>query len=348
LVCILDNWNEAMVIRYLRLAVLAAVALLVAPSLAYANKRVALVIGNSAYKHTARLANPKNDASDIAATLKKHGFEVIKGVDLDKASFDCAIRDFAVALDGAAAGVFFYAGHGLQVGGVNYLVPVDAQLSAAAALEFEMVELHKVQRVMERLTTTNVIFLDACRDNPLARNLARNLGTRSSEIGHGLAAVEGGAGTLISFSTQPGNVAQDGAGRNSPYAAALAKHLKGTGDDLGAILIAVRNDVMNATQRKQVPWEHSALTRRFFFGPQAIAPPAPAARRPCDAGASRRASIRRGLVVGILLRDLRRQEWLVSHRHLQERGARSRWRRGQAQRGGQLRPSQHSQAGGQG
>jgi hypothetical protein len=239
-------------------------ALAAAPS-AQAEKRVALVIGNSAYQYTGKLANPKNDAADMAAVLKKHGFQVIEGLDLDKAAFDRSVRDFAAVLRGADAGVFFYAGHGLQVGGQNYLVPIDAKAAEAAALDIEMVRVDVVHRIMERQTNTNILFLDACRDNPLARNLARSMGTRSSEVGRGLAAVESGIGTLISFSTQPGNVALDGSGRNSPFAAALVKHLAAPKDDLSAILIDVGNDVMRGTQNKQVPWEHSALTGRFYF-----------------------------------------------------------------------------------
>ena len=175
--------------------------------LAHAEKRVALVIGNSAYQHTPKLTNPRNDANDVSGVLRKYGFQVIEGFDLDKASFDRKVRDFANALQGTTAGVLFYAGHGLQVAGQNYLVPIDAQLTTPAALEFEMVRLDVIHRLMERQTNTNVLFLDACRDNPLARNLARAMGTRSTEIGRGLAAVESGVGTLISFSTQPGNVA---------------------------------------------------------------------------------------------------------------------------------------------
>jgi uncharacterized caspase-like protein len=212
-------------------------------SAAKAEKRIALVVGNSAYQHTPRLDNPKNDASDISAALKKVGFQVIEGFDLDKPAFDRKVRDFAEALSGAKVGVFFYAGHGLQVAGHNYLVPVDAKLSTAAALDWEMVRLDLVQRTMERETETNVLFLDACRDNPLARNLARAMGTRSSDIGRGLAATEAGVGTLISFSTQPGNVALDGAGRNSPFAGALAKRVAASNEDLSALLIDVRNDV---------------------------------------------------------------------------------------------------------
>jgi uncharacterized caspase-like protein len=251
----------------------------VEPSPAAAQKRVALVIGNSAYRHAPALANPRNDAGDVIAALKKHRFQIVEGLDVDKVGFDRKVREFAVALEGAEVGLFFYAGHGLQVAGQNYLMPVDAELANATSLEFEMIRLDVVQRIMERQTQTNLLFLDACRDNPLARNLARSLGTRSTEIGRGLAAVESGVGTLISFSTQPGNVALDGRDRNSPFAAALVKHISSSSDDLSAILIAVRNDVMKATQRKQVPWEHSALTGRFYFAPP-VSPPAPAVARP--------------------------------------------------------------------
>jgi branched-chain amino acid transport system substrate-binding protein len=135
-----------------------------------------------------------------------------------------------------------------------------------------MLRLDLVHRTMERATSTNIIFLDACRNNPLARNLARAMGTRSTEIGRGLAAVESGVGTLISFSTQPGNVALDGTGRNSPFAGALINRLSTSSDDLSALLIDVRNDVRKETQNKQVPWEHSALTGRFYFGARPTAP----------------------------------------------------------------------------
>jgi Caspase domain len=166
--------------------------------------------------------------------------------------------------------------HGLQVGGQNYLVPIDAKLTTASAIDFEMVRLDLVHRTMERETNTNILIMDACRDNPLARNLTRALGTRSTQIGRGLAPVESGEGTLISFSTQPGNVALDGTGRNSPYVAALLKHIT-TPDDLPTILINVRNDVMQATSRRQVPWEHSALTAKFYFIPPL--PPKPTAEQ---------------------------------------------------------------------
>jgi uncharacterized caspase-like protein len=254
---------------------------------AYAQKRVALVMGNSGYQHTGKLANPTNDASDMVDVLKAHAFQVIEGYDLTKPAMEAKLREFARALTANEVGLFFYAGHGLQVSGTNYLVPVDARLEDASGLDFELVRLDLVQRTMEREVATNIIFLDACRDNPLARNLARALGTRSVEIGRGLAPTQGGAGTLISFSTQPGNVALDGTGRNSPFAAALVKHLIAPKDDLSAILIDVRNQVMKATQDRQVPWEHSALRGRFYFGLSSGAPPTPQLVDPAVAHAAR-------------------------------------------------------------
>ena len=228
-------------------------------------KRVAMVIGNSAYQHTSPLTNPRHDAADVAAVLKGLGFHVVVGFDLGKTEMDRTVRDFAEALSGAQVGLFFYAGHGLQVSGENYLVPIDAKLTTAAALDFEMIRLALVQRVMEQATETNIVFLDACRDNPLARNLARAMGTRSGAIGRGLAIVESGVGTLISFSTQPGNVALDGVGRNSPFAGALVEQLTLSQEDLSTILIGVRNSVMTETSNRQVPWEHSALRARFYL-----------------------------------------------------------------------------------
>jgi uncharacterized caspase-like protein len=126
-----------------------------------------------------------------------------------------------------------------------------------------------VHRTREREAPTTILFFDACRDGPLPDTLARAMGSRPNEIGRGLAIVQGGAGTLISFSTQPGTIALDGKGRNSPYSAALARQLAASHEDLGAMLIAIRNDVMKETDGRQVPWEHSALTGRFYFSPEA-------------------------------------------------------------------------------
>jgi hypothetical protein len=236
-----------------------------------AHSRVALVVGNSAYQNTPSLENPKNDAADISVVLRDIGFHVIEGIDLNKQAFDAILRQFAAALKGAKVGLFFYAGHGVQVSGHNYLVPVDAKLTTPFAVDVEMVPLELVQETMEREAQTSLLFFDACRDNPLTGSLARAMGSRSPEVRRGLAPVRSGAGTLISFSTQPGNVAFDGTGRNSPYSAALVRQLGTSNEDLNAILIAVRNDVMRQTDRKQVPWEHSALIRRLYLN--SAAPP---------------------------------------------------------------------------
>lgn len=243
--------------------------LAVAP--AAAAKRVALVIGNGAYVGASALSNPVNDAADMAKALTQSGFDVILGLDLDRRGFDEKLRAFSRALDEADVAVLFYAGHGLQVAGHNYLVPVDASLKGERDLDFETVGLDFVLRQMEagRDGKTNIVFLDACRDNPLARNLARSMGTRSASIGQGLAEAHTGVGTFIAYSTQPGNVALDGAGRNSPFTAALVARVQEPGRNLNALMIEVRNDVLRTTGGKQVPWDHSALTADFFFQPEA-------------------------------------------------------------------------------
>jgi hypothetical protein len=234
---------------------------------ARAEKRVALVVGNTHYAHSPALSNPVNDANDVADVLKNLGFEVLLGLDLDKRAFDQKVREFARALRDADTAVFFYAGHGLQVSLQNYLVPVDATIDTERDLDFEVVRLDLVLKHMEleREGKTSIVFLDACRDNPFKENLARSMGTRAISVGQGLAEVQTGVGTFIAYSTQPGNVASDGAGRNSPFAGALKRHIPEPGRNLNAIMIDVRKDVLEATRGRQVPWDHSALTRDFFF-----------------------------------------------------------------------------------
>jgi hypothetical protein len=212
----------------------------------------------------------------MAAALRTHGFQVINGLDLDKTALERKIREFANALQGAEVGVFFYAGHGLQVSGQNYIVPIDARLTTLAALELEVMRFEAVQRIMENEDRTNILFFDACRDNPLARNLQQAMGTRSTAIGRGLAEIQTGQGTLISYSTAPGNVALDGAGRNSPFTGALIRHLSSSNEEIMGLLRDVRNDVLRETQRRQRPWESSGLTERFYFsGPPNANLPAP-------------------------------------------------------------------------
>ena len=255
---------------------------------AVAERRVALVVGNGGYGHATPLANPVNDARDMAEALSDAQFEVILGTDLTKAGLQQTIREFARKIEAADVALFYYAGHGLQVGGVNYLVPVDAQLQSERDLEFEATRLELLLGQMElgREGKTTLVFLDACRDNPLLGNLARSMGTRSAALGRGLAQVKSGVGTFISFSTQPGNVAVDGDGRNSPFTAALKTHIRGRGVSLSDTMINVRRDVIGATSGKQVPWDHSALTGRFFFHP----PVTPVSAGNSAAGAGRPAA----------------------------------------------------------
>src|SRR5262249_16297 len=163
-----------------------------------------------------------SDAADMAAALHRLSFEVIDGTDLDKRAMERTMRQFTQRLTPADLALFYFAGHALQSGGQNYLMPVDARLrsDADAAFEPHAVPLSLVLRQMQREAKTSIVLIDASRDNPLARSLARSLGTRGSQIGHGLAEVRVELGTLIGLSTQPGNIAAEGEGRNSPYAQA--------------------------------------------------------------------------------------------------------------------------------
>jgi uncharacterized caspase-like protein len=251
---------------------------------ALAEKRVALVIGNSAYEHVPALANPKNDAADMAAKLESLGFEVVRGSDLSLADMRKTAREFTTKLDGADLALFFYAGHGLQVNGNNYMAPVDAKLASYDDLDYEVLPMDLIVGAMERKTKTSLVFLDACRDNPLAANLARSMGTRSSAVGRGLAKLGSGIGTLIAFATQPGNVALDGTGRNSPFTTALLKHLGTPGESITNELVLVRRSVLEATQGKQVPWDNSSLTGEVVLKPapkeEPKVEPAPEAKAP--------------------------------------------------------------------
>jgi uncharacterized caspase-like protein len=269
---------RSVAVRWLLLMVV-----LLAPALpAAAETRVALVIGNSAYANTTPLANPLNDARLMSEALKATGFDVVEALDADKRKIDGALRSFTDKLTGADIALFYYAGHGLQVGAQNYLVPTDAKLERERDLEFEAVKLDFVLRQMEidREGKTSIVMLDACRDNPLARSLARSMGTRSAGIGRGLAAAATGLGTFIAYATQPGNVALDGSGKNSPFTQALAKHMRVKGRNLPATMIEVRKDVVAATNGNQVPWDHSALTGDFFFMPGDGAGPGTVAAAP--------------------------------------------------------------------
>ena len=255
-------------------------AVLFAAGAAQAAERVALVIGNGAYSNASTLPNPANDAADFAAAMRDLGFETIVATDVDKAGFDQKLRDFARALRGARTALFYYAGHGLQVAGKNYAVPIDAKLEAPARFAVEAVELDQILSVMQAdEDRVNLVFLDACRDNPLARSFARGLpAARAISVGSGLSALDAGRGTLIAFATAPNKVALDGRGRNSPFTGALLRHIRTPGLDIAFVMRRVTADVESQTGGAQIPWVHASLTTDVMLkaGDGAVPPPAPA------------------------------------------------------------------------
>ena len=230
-------------------------------------KRVALVLGNSKYENTSALANPKNDADAIGTKLESLGFTVIKGLDLTKSGMEKSIRSFVKELPGADVALFFYAGHAMQVDGTNYLIPIDAALEDSTAIDFETINFSVILNFMNDTNRTSIALLDACRNNPLARNFTRKLGkSRSAFVGRGLAAPSAGAGQLlIGFATSPGEVALDGEGENSPFTTALLKHIETPGLEIELMLKRVKADVFDETEGTQSPWNNSALRKEFYF-----------------------------------------------------------------------------------
>jgi len=243
------------------LLVLAVVTVLFGAASAHAEKRVALVVGNSDYRHLPALANPRHDAEDMASTLVSLGFEVIDGVDLDQIAFVQVLRKFERATRNADVALFFYAGHGLQVDGENYLAPIDAEIEAEAHVDLSMIPLRNVMRQINRRVRTGIIILDACRDNPFTVP-----GRGASSLQKGLSRVDAPPGYFVAFATAPGMVASDGiGGRNSPFTAGLLKHIPTPGRALSDIMIDVRLDVEAATGEMQTPWESSSLRQPFNF-----------------------------------------------------------------------------------
>ena len=220
--------------------------------------RVALVIGEGAYQSAPALANPPNDAHDIAQALRTLGFDVMLRVDVDQAEMTHAIAEFGARAERADLALFYYGGHGLQLQDHNYLAPVDTVLRDAADIGKHTVALDSVISAMAKSAGRRLIFLDACRENPLKRGDA-------IPVPAGLARVGQAADFMIAFATQPDAVAFDGAGRNSPFAQGLLAHLTTAGVDLSNTMIAVRRDVIAATGGEQVPWENSSLTKQIYL-----------------------------------------------------------------------------------
>ena len=242
---------------------------------AIAAKRVALVIGNAVYAHAPRLANPLNDAGDIGAALGRLGFTVTRLENVDQIALRRGLRAFTRAASNAEAAVVFYAGHGIEVGGRNFLVPVDAQLKSDREVEFETVSLDLVSRAVEGAAGLGLVILDACRDNPFAAAMQRAGSSRS--IGRGLARVEPSGEMLVAYAARGGTVAADGKGRNSPYSTALLAHLEEPGLEVGLMFRKVRDAVLKATGNKQEPFVYGSLSSKGFWLAGRLAAPGPQA-----------------------------------------------------------------------
>ncbi|MGO7861047.1 caspase family protein [Rhizobium ruizarguesonis] len=236
-------------------------------------RRVALVIGNSVYKTLPSLPNPANDVEEVASTLRAAGFDVTIGVNVDRIGLEDTVRRFLRSTSNAEAGLIYYSGHGIQVGGQNFLVPVDATLETPYDVETQTMPLDLILNHLKQNSRVQLIFLDACRNNPfnaqkfwMAEKLEPVGATR------GLARIDSDLGSLIAFSTEPGQVALDGTGALSPYSESFIKRASEPNKEIRQVLTDVRRDVIAMTNGKQVPWENSSLMDSFYFIP---APPPP-------------------------------------------------------------------------
>ena len=256
---------------------LAAAASLLVCGPALAEKRVALVLGNSAYQNVAPLANPVNDSAKIASTLKDAGFDVVDSRrDLSAADTRRALRDFADRSRDADIAVVYYAGHGIEVDGGNYLIPVDARLERDTDVYDEALSLDRVLVAIEPAKKLRLVILDACRDNPFSRTMKRTVASRA--IGQGLAKVEPTSpNVLIAYSAKAGSTAADGDGKNSPFTAALSHHLTKPGLDVRRAFGFVRDEVLKTTGNKQEPFVYGSLGGEDVPLVPAPARPAPAA-----------------------------------------------------------------------
>lgn len=245
-------------------------------------KRVALVVGISNYAHSPKLANPGRDAAGMATALQTAGFEVVESLDQGLPGVLQALEDFYARADGAETALFFFAGHGLQFDGVNYLVPKDAQLRSESRVKQETVALQDIISAIEKRAAITLVFLDACRDNPLAEELLRSTkgASRSAAVPRGLAPMTiRNPDTLLVFAAAPGKTASDGSGRHSPFTSALLQNISNPGIEIELLMKRVTRDVVQATNGAQVPERLSRLTTEFVFntakdGPTLKAPPA--------------------------------------------------------------------------
>ncbi|HEX9208971.1 MAG TPA: caspase family protein [Bradyrhizobium sp.] len=254
---------------------------------AQADKRVALVIGNSAYRNVPALPNPTNDAADVGAALKRSGFDPLVATDLDQSAMQDAVLRFAREARGADVALFYYSGHALQFAGVNYLVPVDAVVRDEVDLR-RLVRADEILADLQQAKNLRILVLDACRDNPFADELRRNVGQgRGVTIGRGLAKMESPEGTIISYATQAGRTADDGDGRNSPYTSAFLQHIRDR-DSINTVFQTISAGVYQRTKGTQVPELSLSFFGEFYLNGKpetaALSPAAPQADPCAEAG----------------------------------------------------------------
>ncbi|MGJ4911097.1 caspase family protein [Bradyrhizobium sp. HKCCYLS2033] len=263
--------------RYLTVA-LSLLCVLLTAEAAKADRRVAFVVGNGAYKSVAQLPNPPVDAKAMAATLRNVGFDVVEGTNLTRDKMTEKLLDFGRKAQGADIAVFYYAGHGIAIAGTNYLLPVDADLKSE--MDVKLGSAINIDVTLDQTmgdAKVKLVFLDACRDNPFAAKIKSNSPTRSVSVQTGLAEMKSGEGTLIAFATGPGQTALDGeAGANSPFTRALISHIAQPGIEIQQAMTAVRAQVNEETSKGQLPWGHTNLIGAVYLNP-AAAPAATAA-----------------------------------------------------------------------
>jgi hypothetical protein len=229
---------------------------------AYAEKRIALVIGNAKYVNGNTLLNPVNDATAFSAALKELGFTVMTYLDADQKTMKQAIDKFGEQLNGFNVGLFYFAGHGIQVNGDNYLIPVDARLEVQQDVEYDCVNVGRLLGKMEAAgTATNIVILDACRDNPFERSWSG----RGMTKGNGLAFMNAPSGSIIAYATSPGRTASDGTGKNGLYTSALLEFINIPSLPIEEFFKNVRREVEIKSNKQQTPWESTSLKGNFYF-----------------------------------------------------------------------------------
>ena len=230
----------------------------------HSGRRVALIVGNSRYSNAGPLTNPANDAEILSKALRAVGFtQVNLKLDLSREQLATALKEFAAVADRAEWAVIYFAGHGIEVGGINYLVPVDARLASDRDVAFESVTLDQVLQTVEGASKLRLVILDACRDNPFAKKMNRSSATRS--IGRGLGNIEPEGATLVAYAAKHGQTAEDGTAGNSPFAAALARTIQTPGLEINLVFRKVRDEVLAATGKRQEPFTYGSLPSEAFY-----------------------------------------------------------------------------------